>query len=182
MMIFLTVFLFLLAVGGVVVAYGTAAKSKWGINLQRVSCPRCKTSLPSMHEPRSLRQGLWGGWTCPTCGAGVDKWGQEVAASAPPTVVKAEGEVRRVLKKRLILVAPVGFCLMLLLDWTGITDGGFPSEWEEALVQVGANILWTVFFTVTFYFAWSYLLKRFFLKERGRDPVRGDEADRKREV
>jgi hypothetical protein len=101
-----------------------------------------------------------------------------VAPIAPRTVVKPEDEMRRVLTKRLLFIAPVGFCLLLLLDWTGLTDGGFPSTWEEAIVQVGANILWTVFFTVTFFFIWRYVLERFFLTAKGRDPARGHESDR----
>ena len=29
-------------------------------------------------DSRSLRQSMWGGWTCPNCGTEVDKWGREV--------------------------------------------------------------------------------------------------------
>jgi len=181
MVMFLLVFVFLLAVGWGLVAYGTAAKSKCGINLDRISCPRCNTALPTLREPRSLRQAMWGGWTCPACGAGVDKWGREVAPIAPPTIVKSEAEMRRLLKRKIILAAPVGFCLMMLIDWTGVTGEGFPSTLEQALYQVVANTAWTVFFTVTFFYTWPYLLDRFFLTEKGRGATPRHEADRKRE-
>jgi hypothetical protein len=69
--------------------------------------------------------------------------------------------MRRVVRKRFIFAVPICFCLLLLLDWTGVTDGGFPSTWSVALVQVGANIAWTAFFTVIFYFGGSYLGKRY---------------------
>jgi len=66
-----------LSVGGLVVAYGTIAKNKWGINFSAVSCPRCCAPLPTQRHPRSRRQKLWGGWTCSACGTEVDKWGRE---------------------------------------------------------------------------------------------------------
>jgi hypothetical protein len=69
----------LLAVGGALVAYGTIAKNKWGINLSAVSCPRCHSALPKLRRPTSLRQRLWGGSMCPACGVEVDKWGREIA-------------------------------------------------------------------------------------------------------
>ena len=69
-----------LVVGLALVIHGTLAKHKWGINLDSVSCPRCNTLLPVMRMPRSLQQAMWGGWTCGTCGAEVDKWGREVAS------------------------------------------------------------------------------------------------------
>lgn len=69
-----------LAVGMALVVYGTFARNRWGINLEAVSCPRCNTPLPKVREPRSLRQALWGGYTCPNCGAEVDKWGREVTS------------------------------------------------------------------------------------------------------
>lgn len=67
-----------LALGLAFVIHGTLAKNKWGINLDSVSCPRCNTAFPQVRKPRSLRQTMWGGWTCPNCGVDVDKWGREV--------------------------------------------------------------------------------------------------------
>lgn len=164
------VMLIISVVGGLgvlLVLYGTLAKNRWGINLDPVSCPRCKTALPRLYEPRSLRQAAWGGWTCPNCGAGVDKWGREVVPIAPRTIVKSEDEMRAGIRRRFIIKAPVLFCLLLLLDWTGIIGGGFPSTWGEALVQVGANVAWTLFFMVIFYFAGKYIGKRFLLPKQG---------------
>jgi hypothetical protein len=184
MMISLVVIFGLLAVVGVLVAYGTAAKNKWGINLDPVSCPRCNTAAPTPREPQSLRQARWGDWTCPVCGAEVDKWGREVASVAPRGGVKAKGQMRTVLKKRFIIILAVGyFCLTLLFDWVGVKEGtGFPSTWHEALFQVGAAIVETAIFTLLFFLAWSYLGKRFLLTERGRDPAREHESDRNREA
>jgi hypothetical protein len=73
-----------LAVGFVAVIYGTLAKNRWGINSGSVSCPRCNSMLPQAREPRSLRQSMWGGWTCPNCGVEVDKWGREVNGAKAP--------------------------------------------------------------------------------------------------
>ena len=49
-------------------------------------------------------------------------------------------------------IAVLGFCALMLLDWTGVTGRGFPSNWGEALIQVCVNIAWTIFFTVLSYF------------------------------
>ncbi len=67
-----------IAVGMALVVYGTIAKNRWGINLAEVSCPRCNKLLPRLRRPQSRKQALWGGSTCPNCGAEVDKWGREV--------------------------------------------------------------------------------------------------------
>ncbi|HKN74028.1 MAG TPA: hypothetical protein VJW94_02535 [Candidatus Acidoferrum sp.] len=68
-----------LALGMVLVVYGTVVKNSWGINLGQVHCPRCGMHLPQVRIPTSLRQSMWGGCTCQTCGAEVDKWGRELA-------------------------------------------------------------------------------------------------------
>ena len=78
-MIPLVVIFGLLAVGGAAVIYGTLVKNRWGINPCDVSCPQCNTPLPKLRRPRSLRQEMWGGWTCPSCGVAVDKWGRELS-------------------------------------------------------------------------------------------------------
>lgn len=36
----------LLAVGFVLLIYGSLVKNKWGINPDRVSCPKCNTAFP----------------------------------------------------------------------------------------------------------------------------------------
>ena len=78
-MISLVVIFGLLAVGMVLVAYGTVAKNKWGINLRTldgVSCPLCTSPQPKLRKPRSIRQARWGGYTFAACGAEIDKWGR----------------------------------------------------------------------------------------------------------
>ena len=76
----LAVIIGVLGVGMALVIYGTVTKNRWGISLEAVSCPRCTTVLPHVRRPRSLHQAIWGGYTCPTCGVEVDKWGREVAS------------------------------------------------------------------------------------------------------
>ena len=77
-MISLSVIFGLLTIGMVLVIYGTVAENSWGINLGAVSCPCCKELLPQMRKPNSLRQAMWGGYTCSACGAEVDKWGRQI--------------------------------------------------------------------------------------------------------
>jgi len=59
-------------------------KSKWGINLKAITpktpltCPNCNTNLPKVRKPENMRQMLWGGFTCKSCGKEYDKWLSEV--------------------------------------------------------------------------------------------------------
>jgi hypothetical protein len=170
----------LTGLGVLVVLYGTVVKNRWGINLEPVSCPRCKTPLPALRKPGSLRQALWGGWRCPVCGAGVDKWGREVAAAGPATPPISEEEMRRLLKRRLIFAAPGLFCLFLALDWTGLTGTGFPSDWAQAFIQVCVNIGFTVFATAVSFSLIMYCVKRLPRDRSARRPVQRGWADRNR--
>ena len=62
----------------VLVARGTRQRGKMGINLARTKCPRCGTLAPLFRKPTSLKQMLWGGWTCTNCGCEMDTWGREI--------------------------------------------------------------------------------------------------------
>jgi hypothetical protein len=56
--------------------------TKWGLNFESVSCPRCKTEMKDYpRRPTSFRQMLWGGYTCSKCGCEMDKWGREISAT-----------------------------------------------------------------------------------------------------
>ena len=63
-----------------VVIVGVFARNKWGINVVPVVCPGCKTPQPFLRKPTSLKQALWGGYTCPACHRELDKYGREVSA------------------------------------------------------------------------------------------------------
>jgi hypothetical protein len=72
------IFGFLLA-GTILVAYGTAVKNRWGINLAPAEdCPRCAAKVPLVRIPRSSGQFLWGDRRCHNCGCEIDKWGREI--------------------------------------------------------------------------------------------------------
>jgi hypothetical protein len=60
------------------IAHGTVAKNRWGINSSPVTCPRCNSPIGSVRVPSSLREVLWGGVTCRKCGCVLDKWGREM--------------------------------------------------------------------------------------------------------
>jgi hypothetical protein len=68
-----------LLIGAGVLVYGSIAKTRWGINLRPVSCPKCGTPMPRVRVPVSGSEALWGGATCPKCGCRMDKWGRELA-------------------------------------------------------------------------------------------------------
>jgi hypothetical protein len=65
-----------LLIGVLLVAFGTLAKNRWGINLEPVSCVACGSPMPRVRRPQSLKQSLWGGGTCGKCGCEMDKWGR----------------------------------------------------------------------------------------------------------
>ena len=56
----------------------TKGKSKLGISLKTVYCPRCKTKQPWLRMPANTKQLLFGGTTCPKCGANLDKYGEVI--------------------------------------------------------------------------------------------------------
>jgi hypothetical protein len=45
------------------------------------SCPRCGTPRPSHRTPTSIRQLMYGDWTCANCGCEVDNTGREAPLS-----------------------------------------------------------------------------------------------------
>jgi hypothetical protein len=48
------------------------------LNLRPVLCPQCGTKAPFVRLPRSLRQLVFGGWTCRACGCRMNRWGERV--------------------------------------------------------------------------------------------------------
>ena len=42
-------------------------------------CPECRQPLPKFRKPASMRQLLWGGWTCPACAVEIDRRGKKIA-------------------------------------------------------------------------------------------------------
>jgi hypothetical protein len=48
-----------------------------GIGMFGASCPRCAAPLPSIRKTTSIREVLWGGWTCNKCGCKADRYGRE---------------------------------------------------------------------------------------------------------
>ena len=167
-MIYLVALLTLLGGGVLLVVHGTVTKNRWGVNLRVLSCPRCGARPRQGRLPRTLQQVAWGGWTCAVCGAELDKWGREIASTAFRHSTKLAAERRPVFKKRFaILIALVYFCLTLLLDWTGLTDGGFPVTGSQAFFQVGAAIVETAIFTILFSLAMRYIVEWFFHPGKG---------------
>lgn len=45
---------------------------------RRVQCPNCGEKTPFARIPKSLRQALWGGWTCGKCGCEMDRKGGKI--------------------------------------------------------------------------------------------------------
>ena len=40
------------------------------------SCASCGQPLGRLRSPRSVHEALWGGWTCPDCGAQLNRKGE----------------------------------------------------------------------------------------------------------
>jgi len=73
----------ILFVGLLLVAYGTVARNRWGINLRPVNCPCCQATVPQVRKAKSVREALWGGGTCDKCGCQMDKWGRQITTLKP---------------------------------------------------------------------------------------------------
>src|SRR5712691_6834362 len=124
----------LFGVGLLLVAYGTVARNRWGINLAPASCPNCNTLLTGTHKQKkhSLKHAMWGGYTCPVCGAEIDKWGRQA-----PTREKLQDDSKNFWTKernmgfqRLRDAPPffwviVGILIVLDLWWNLHHPGGF---------------------------------------------------------
>jgi len=52
----------------------------------------------------------------------------------------------------LLAAALISFPVLFLLDWTGIYGRHFPKSWEEAVIEIGINLGWTIILTLTYYF------------------------------
>ena len=52
--------------------------AKYGINLKRIYCPKCKQKQPFVRTPKNERQALYGGHTCENCNTEMDKYGREL--------------------------------------------------------------------------------------------------------
>jgi predicted RNA-binding Zn-ribbon protein involved in translation (DUF1610 family) len=59
----------------VLIVYGMVK----GKRLSAPNCPDCGRELSLIRKPTSFRQAIWGGWTCPTCGCHVDRWGLRIS-------------------------------------------------------------------------------------------------------
>ena len=81
-------------------------------------------------------------------------------------------------RNKIVLIAVLGFCLLELLDWTGITRGGFPSDWRVALLQVCVNIGWTAFATTVAYLTMMRPDRRPTLPEDGLSPSQTSDKQR----
>ncbi|MFT7158204.1 MAG: hypothetical protein ACI8Q1_003233 [Parvicella sp.] len=55
--------------------------NNWGINVDLVLCPECKSKQPTLRIPKNLEQLINGGWTCENCGCKMDKFGNKILES-----------------------------------------------------------------------------------------------------
>ena len=82
----LTILLLIAGAGVAVLAFKLIAdsiarrSSYWGLTLRKLSCPKCLEPLPRFRKPASTRQAIWGGWTCRSCGAELDRLGTDITA------------------------------------------------------------------------------------------------------
>ena len=68
---------------GISVGVAVAIVLVWAASIRnkinaRGGCPECGTPLPGFRRPTSLKQAIWGGWTCSDCGTEMDRNGNEI--------------------------------------------------------------------------------------------------------
>ncbi len=69
----------LFVLGALLVWQTAKRRGRFGINYDPdIKCPNCGFQKPNFgpRNPQDLTEILWGGFTCPGCGAKVDKWGK----------------------------------------------------------------------------------------------------------
>lgn len=69
---------------GMSIAVTIVALMAMAVKMQRAvnakgGCPDCATPVPLYRRPTSVRQALWGGWTCDRCGTEMDRLGDRLA-------------------------------------------------------------------------------------------------------
>jgi ribosomal protein S27E len=57
----------------------TQAKGRFGIGTFTIECPNCQNPQPIFRKPTSVKQMMFGGWTCKACGAEINKYGAQEA-------------------------------------------------------------------------------------------------------
>ena len=65
------------AVATIAIVMAWAATMQKRVNAKG-GCPECGMPVPMFRNPTSLRQALWGGWTCAECGTEMDREGNEL--------------------------------------------------------------------------------------------------------
>lgn len=65
------------SVATVAIIFMLAASMQKRVNAKG-GCPNCGMPVPMLRQPTSLRQALWGGWTCSNCATEMDRDGDEL--------------------------------------------------------------------------------------------------------
>jgi drug/metabolite transporter (DMT)-like permease len=80
--------------------------------------------------------------------------------------------LKKIKRRMLIMTAAAYFCLALLavLLVEFVRLGGLPSSLIEWVVVIGIAVVATAVITAFSYFAWWYVVDRFFLAHRQEDP------------
>lgn len=50
------------------------------VMMKKRRCPDCGAELPLVRTPKTARQFVWGGWTCPKCTVELDRAGEKIVA------------------------------------------------------------------------------------------------------
>jgi hypothetical protein len=61
---------------GLFLYHQTRIKGRYGLGPLNIRCPACDTPQPFIRKPTSVRQALFGGYTCKACGCEIDKYGR----------------------------------------------------------------------------------------------------------
>ena len=72
-----------------------------GLLAPRRNCPKCGYKLPRFRKPSSGKQAMWGGWTCPSCGAELDRHGKLIGegVGVPTAVVPPDATPKKICPK-----------------------------------------------------------------------------------
>jgi len=108
-------------------------------------CGVCQTPAPGLRAPASLKEAMWGGWTCAGCGATVDAQGEAIPDAPPrPPSRPLNGPILGLLRRRPGLVMGLlwGLAMWLAMSLVPEVLGALRGETFRIGAMLTGLLIW----------------------------------------